>query len=67
MGSVAWTLTAFVLRSHRVISCHLISSQGRAKSEMSAQKLWFAMLEAQIETGNPYMLYKVCRKRQRGW
>jgi ribonucleoside-diphosphate reductase subunit M1 len=23
-----------------------------------AQQLWFAVLEAQIETGNPYMLYK---------
>lgn len=24
-----------------------------------AQQLWFAILEAQIETGNPFMLYKV--------
>ena len=23
-----------------------------------AQQLWFSILEAQIETGNPYMLYK---------
>jgi ribonucleoside-diphosphate reductase subunit M1 len=23
-----------------------------------AQKLWFAILEAQMETGTPYMLYK---------
>ncbi len=27
---------------------------------IEAQKLWFAILEAQIETGNPYMLFKVC-------
>jgi ribonucleoside-diphosphate reductase subunit M1 len=27
---------------------------------VQAQKLWFAILEAQIETGNPYMLFKVC-------
>lgn len=25
---------------------------------MRAQKLWFAILESQIETGTPYMLYK---------
>jgi ribonucleotide reductase alpha subunit len=26
--------------------------------EVSAQKLWYAILEAQVETGNPFMLYK---------
>ena len=25
---------------------------------MNAQELWFAILDAQVETGNPYMLYK---------
>lgn len=25
---------------------------------MKAQKLWFAILESQTETGTPYMLYK---------
>ncbi len=34
--------------------------QGKAKKVVQAQKLWFAILEAQIETGNPYMLFKVC-------
>lgn len=24
-----------------------------------AQDLWFAILDAQIESGNPYMMYKV--------
>ncbi|GBG91608.1 hypothetical protein CBR_g52642 [Chara braunii] len=33
-------------------------SQGKAKKVVNAQKLWFAILGAQIETGNPYMLYK---------
>jgi ribonucleoside-diphosphate reductase subunit M1 len=29
-----------------------------------AQQLWFAVLEAQIETGNPYMLYKdACNRK----
>ncbi|KAI9477069.1 ribonucleotide reductase [Zychaea mexicana] len=32
--------------------------EGRARKTVSAQKLWFAVLDAQIETGMPYMLYK---------
>ncbi|KAG2224644.1 hypothetical protein INT45_007889 [Circinella minor] len=32
--------------------------EGRARKSVSAQKLWFAVLDAQIETGMPYMLYK---------
>ncbi|KAF7344629.1 Ribonucleoside-diphosphate reductase [Mycena sanguinolenta] len=32
--------------------------EGRARQTISAQKLWYAILEAQIETGTPYMLYK---------
>eukprot|EP00897_Mesotaenium_endlicherianum_P004227 jgi/Mesen1/3832/ME000207S02839 len=37
---------------------------GKAKKTVSAQKLWFAILEAQIETGNPYILYKdACNKK----
>ena len=26
--------------------------------QVKAQKLWFAILESQVETGTPYMLYK---------
>jgi ribonucleoside-diphosphate reductase alpha chain len=33
-------------------------SEGRAKKTIKAQELWFAILESQIETGTPYMLYK---------
>ncbi|GAA5883417.1 hypothetical protein JCM16303_003785 [Sporobolomyces ruberrimus] len=33
-------------------------SEGRAKKTIPAQKLWYAILEAQVETGNPFMLYK---------
>ncbi|KAG6844039.1 ribonucleoside reductase large subunit Cdc22 [Tephrocybe sp. NHM501043] len=33
-------------------------SEGRARKTVSAQKLWYAILEAQIETGGPFMLYK---------
>lgn len=32
--------------------------EGRAKRSVKAQKLWYAILEAQTETGNPFMLYK---------
>lgn len=33
-------------------------TEGRAKKTIRAQDLWFAVLESQIETGSPYMLYK---------
>ncbi|KAF7796292.1 hypothetical protein EIP86_007469 [Pleurotus ostreatoroseus] len=32
--------------------------EGRARKTMEAQKLWYAILEAQIETGGPFMAYK---------
>jgi ribonucleoside-diphosphate reductase alpha chain len=32
--------------------------EGRARRTVKAQELWFAILEAQIETGTPYILYK---------
>lgn len=32
--------------------------EGRARKVVPAQELWFAILESQIETGTPYMLYK---------
>ena len=31
---------------------------GRARSTVSARKLWFQILETQMETGTPYLLYK---------
>ena len=33
-------------------------AEGRARKTIKAQDLWFAILESQIETGTPYMLYK---------
>lgn len=33
-------------------------SEGRGKRKVSAQKLWFKILDSQIETGTPYILYK---------
>ena len=32
--------------------------EGRARKSIKAQELWFAILESQIETGTPYILYK---------
>lgn len=32
--------------------------EGRARKTVKAQELWFEILESQIETGTPYMLYK---------
>ncbi len=32
--------------------------EGKARKTVKAQELWFAILESQIETGTPYMLYK---------
>ena len=33
-------------------------ADGRARRTVRAQELWFAILQAQMETGTPFMLYK---------
>jgi ribonucleoside-diphosphate reductase alpha chain len=33
-------------------------SRGKARRTFKARELWYAILDAQIETGTPYMLYK---------
>lgn len=33
-------------------------TEGRARKTIKAQDLWFKILDSQIETGTPYMLYK---------
>ena len=39
-------------------------SEGKGRSTIPAQELWFKILESQIETGTPYMLYKdACNKK----
>ncbi len=37
---------------------HKYEKEGRARKVVKAQDLWFAILESQIETGTPYILYK---------
>ena len=33
-------------------------SKGVYRQQIKARTIWFAILDAQMETGNPYMLYK---------
>ncbi|KAK3988150.1 ribonucleoside-diphosphate reductase large chain [Cladorrhinum sp. PSN332] len=38
--------------------------EGKGRKTIKAQKLWYAILEAQTETGNPFMLYKdACNRK----
>lgn len=38
--------------------------EGKARQSIQAQDLWFKILEAQIETGSPYILYKdACNRK----
>lgn len=37
--------------------------EGRARKTIKAQKLWYAILEAQTETGTPFMCYKDAANR----
>ncbi|OWY23024.1 ribonucleoside-diphosphate reductase subunit alpha [Sphingobacteriales bacterium UPWRP_1] len=38
--------------------------EGRARKTVKAQELWFAILDSQVETGTPYMLYKDAANRK---
>jgi ribonucleoside-diphosphate reductase alpha subunit len=38
--------------------------EGRGRKTVSAQKLWFQMLDSQMETGTPYLLFKdACNRK----
>ncbi|XP_050321026.1 ribonucleoside-diphosphate reductase large subunit [Bactrocera neohumeralis] len=38
--------------------------EGRANKKIKAQSLWFSIIESQVETGTPYMLYKdACNRK----
>lgn len=39
-------------------------AEGRSRKVVKAQELWFAILDAQIETGTPYLLYKDAANRK---
>ena len=39
-------------------------AEGRGRKTIKAQKLWFEVLESQIETGTPYLVYKdACNRK----
>ncbi|KAI8898461.1 ribonucleotide reductase M1 subunit [Globomyces pollinis-pini] len=43
---------------------HQYEQSGHARKVVKAQKLWYAILESQTETGTPYMLYKdACNRK----
>jgi ribonucleoside-diphosphate reductase alpha subunit len=43
---------------------HRYEAEGKARKVVKAQELWFSILESQIETGTPYILYKdACNKK----
>ena len=43
---------------------HKYEADGRAMKTIKAQQLWYAIIESQIETGTPYMLYKdACNRK----
>ena len=39
-------------------------TEGRARKTVKAQKLWFQILDAQMETGTPYLVYKDAANRK---
>ncbi|MBK8490208.1 MAG: ribonucleoside-diphosphate reductase subunit alpha [Saprospirales bacterium] len=43
---------------------HQYEKEGRARKTIRAQELWFAILESQIESGTPYILYKDAANRK---
>lgn len=43
---------------------HKYEQEGKARQTISAQELWFKILESQIETGTPYILYKDAANRK---
>ena len=43
---------------------HKYESEGRFVKKVKAQQVWYAIIESQIETGTPYMLYKdACNRK----
>merc|ERR1719510_1618032 len=41
-----------------------LEAAGKGRRSVKAQQLWFRILEAQMETGTPYMLYKDAANRK---
>jgi ribonucleoside-diphosphate reductase alpha subunit len=43
---------------------HQLEAAGKGRKSVKAQQLWFRILESQMETGTPYMLYKDAANRK---
>jgi len=43
---------------------HKYEKEGKARKVIKAQDVWFAILDSQIETGTPYILYKDAANRK---
>merc|ERR1711959_708198 len=41
-----------------------LEADGKGRKTVKAQQLWFRILESQMETGTPYMLYKDAANRK---
>merc|ERR1711957_1129743 len=41
-----------------------LEAEGKGRKTVKAQQLWFRVLESQMETGTPYMLYKDAANRK---
>merc|ERR1719456_1009323 len=41
-----------------------LEAAGKGRKTVKAQQLWFRILESQMETGTPYMLYKDAANRK---
>lgn len=52
----------FVL--YNLIFFYRYESEGRFVKQVNAQSVWFAILDSQVETGIPYMLYKDSANRK---
>lgn len=54
----------FHIQIHSTNKRSRYEKEGRGRKSIKAQKLWYSILEAQTETGNPFMLYKdACNKK----
>ena len=57
--AVAMPLTALACRGSEFEALYnKYEASGKARKTLKAQELWFAIIEAQTETGTPYLLYK---------
>jgi ribonucleoside-diphosphate reductase subunit M1 len=55
----SWLYFGFVAYHKSFTDYSYCFLQGKAKKVVQAQNLWFEILKSQIETGTPYMLFKV--------